>query len=111
MEIAFESQSLRLTCEDLTTAKFALGDMVAEALQHRLADLQAAVSINDLIVGNCRIVGMGDAQRVYMDLPKDHHMVLAANHPRKPLTPQGDLDWMSVTRIKIIFIGGDHDRK
>ena len=105
MELAFESKSLRDICEDQITARLELGDTVAEDLKHRLADLHAAISISDLIVGNCRIVGMGDAQRVYIDLPQDHYIVLAANHPKKLLTPQGDLDWNSVTRIKILLIG------
>ncbi len=111
MELAFETRALRCICEDLTTAKLELGDTVAEALKHRLADLHAAVSINDLLVGNCRIVGMGGARRVYIDLPQDFRIVLVANHPKKPLTTQGDLDWNSVTRIKIILIGRNHDKK
>lgn len=105
MELAFESLTIRDICEDQITAKLELGDIVAEALRHRLADLHAATSISDLLVGNCRILGVGDAQRVYIDLPQDHYMVLVANHPKKLLTPQGDLDWNSITRIKIIRIG------
>lgn len=111
MEISFETRSLRSICEDLTAAKVGLGDTVAEALTHRLADLRAAVSISDLLVGNCRIVGSGGAQRLYIDLPQENCMVLVANHPRKPLTSQGDVDWNSVTRIKLTRIGRNHDNE
>ena len=111
MELAFKSKYLRDICEDMTKAKFVLGDTVAEALAHRLADLHAAISIRDLLVGNCRIEGVGDTQRVYIALPQDHCIILTANHLKQPITPQGDLDWNSVTRIKIILIGKNHERK
>lgn len=106
MELAFESKHLRSICEDLTAARLELDDAVAESLKHRLADLQAAVSIYDLLWGNCRVVGSGRAQRVRIDLPQGFYIVLAANHPRVPLTPEGDVDWNAVIRVKIIHIGG-----
>ena len=111
MELAFESKYLRDICEDMSKARFVLGDTVAEALTHRLADLHAAISISDLLVGNCRIEGIGGAQRAYIDLPHDHCIILTANHPKQPVTLQGDLDWNSVTRIKIILIGKNHEKK
>lgn len=106
MELAFESKHLRCICEDLTAARLELGDAVAESLKHRLADLQAAASIYDLLWGNCRIVGGGRAQRVRIDLLHGFYIILAANHPRIPLTPKGEVDWNAVIRVKIIQIGG-----
>ena len=111
MELAFESEFIRQICEDMAMAKLELGDTVAETLTHRLADLHAAGSICDLIVGNCRILDAGGMQRVYIDLPQGYRMVLTANHPRMSLVEHGDIDWASVTRIKILQIGRECNDK
>ena len=59
LELAFNSRELRSICEHEPTAKDALGAEIAEALRRRLADLRAATSIADLIVGNPHTVEVG----------------------------------------------------
>ena len=83
-----------------------MGADIAEALKHRLADLRAATSIRDLVVGKPRTLDIGHVNCLVIDLCEGNRMVLQANHPENPLTDSGELDWDKVSRIKVIYIGG-----
>ena len=108
MELAFESRSLRTICESEARAKNELGLEVAEALKHRLADLQAATSIHDLVAGSPRTSGI-QGEQLIVDLCDNYHIVLEANHPNNPAAETGPLDWTMITRIKVLRIESDHD--
>ena len=72
-----------------------------EKLKARLADLRAANSVGDLIAGEPQQVG----EQIVLDLGDDNRMVFRANHTANPTTESGEVDWASVTRIKIVEIG------
>ncbi len=57
MILAFETRTLRMICEDNSVASNKLGPEVASALRDRVADLRAAVTKSDLIVGNPTVGG------------------------------------------------------
>ena len=105
MEFAFESKKLRDICESESEAKRHLGDSVAEMLKHRLADLDAARSAKDLIVGRPRLGD--DAETMMVDLCEGSRLVFTANHPNNPTTENGELDWANVRRIRILRIESD----
>ena len=109
MEIAFESRHLRTICESQVDAQGELGARVAKTLQRRVADLRAAVSIYDLVAGNCRLLDRKSDQFVVIDLCDSSNIVLQANHPKNPLTKEGKPDWNVVRRVKIIQIGSNND--
>ena len=100
MELAFQTQALRDICEDAEKATSEFGDEVAIALRHRLADLRAAVSLTDLVVGHPQVSG----DHVSVKVGKTHDLYLAANHVRMPLTPDGSLDWRTVSRLRVLEI-------
>lgn len=104
MELAFDSPSLRATCESEAQAKSELGDTVAEVLKHRLGDLRAAASIRDLLVGMPRV--SADGQEMIVDVGGTHNIVFKANHVKCPMTEAKKIDWAKVTRIKILRIEG-----
>lgn len=79
---------------------------VAEALQHRLADLRAAASISDLVAGSPRMETHGDTERLVIGLADNQEIVLEPNHRETPPNEAGTLDWSAVTRVKIVRIGG-----
>lgn len=106
MELAFDSKPLRALCENEAQAKLELGSTVAEALKHRLADLQAATSVKDLVVGRPRIGD--DGKQMIIDLCSGHRMVFEANHIKNPKAKTGDVDWERVNRIKVLRIERDH---
>lgn len=83
-----------------------LGKPVADALQHRLADLRAAPSISDLVAGSPRLETYGDTERLVIGLANDQEIVLVPNHRETPLNGSGMLDWSAVSRVKIVRIGG-----
>lgn len=106
MELAFDSKSIRTICESEAQAKFELGASVAEVLKHRLADMRAARSPMDLVIGRPRICA--DGLHMVIDLCDNHRIVFKANHPNNPKTATDELDWSKVSRIKILRIETDN---
>jgi hypothetical protein len=103
LELAFDSRALRTICESESAAKRHLGTKVAETLKHRLGDVRAATSIDEVIVGDPRLLDAASEQMV-IDLCDGYQIVFSANHPKKPVSETGDLDWAKVSRVKILRI-------
>ncbi len=104
LDLAFNTIELRKICENEVYAKQKLGPIASTSLKHRLADLLAASSINDIIVGNLRPLDNNNKQMI-IDITEDYVMVFSQNH-RKVLTDDlGKIDWYKTTRIKILYIG------
>jgi hypothetical protein len=108
LEIAFETRSLRSICESEGLATRELGQAVAESLRRRLADLRAATSTADLLVGNPREYKV-DSSTMMLDLSADHRLVFTANHPTNPETEAGAVDWSKISRVKILRIEHEND--
>lgn len=108
MELSFDSKSLRTICESEAEAKSRLGTAVAEVVKHRLADMRAAKSPDDLLAGRPRVLD-GKSQNMVLDLCGRYRMIFCANHPNNPMTPNGILDWPKISRVKILWIGCDND--
>jgi toxin HigB-1 len=104
LQLAFESKQLRTVCEDEVQAKGELGETVAKTLKHRLADLRAATSVKDLVAGKPRLLPEPEANNMAVDLCEGRRFVFTANHVSNPTTPENNLDWSRVTRIKILRI-------
>lgn len=104
MEIAFDSRQIRHICEDASKATLTLGANVAGALMDRLADLEAATSVSDIIIGRPRAVQSGADEFMAVDLCDGQSLVFAANHNIKPIGDNGRIQWHQVTRIKILQI-------
>ena len=107
MELAFGFESLRTICEKEAEARRELEVSVAETLKHRLADLRAAGSVNDLIAGRPRLLSSPGNNQMVLDLPDRYHMIFSANHPNNPVSSDGTTDWANVRRIKILRIDSD----
>lgn len=105
LDLAFDSKSLRNICENEQEAIRELGPSVSEVLKHRLADLRAALSVKDLLVGRPRELAGGiHHQHMAIDLRDEYQMIFCANHPSNPIDENGKLDWSRVSRIKILRI-------
>lgn len=103
MDLAFISKELRTTCESASTARLELGVIASDALKHRLADLRAATSTLDLIVGRPHFLE-GTVEHMVVDLADGYQMVFCANHPQNPTKEGGKLDWQKISRVKILRI-------
>jgi hypothetical protein len=90
-------------CESEANAKRELGPNAAEALKHRLADMRAAISTLDLVVGSPRFLE-GTNEHMVIDLCSGYRVVFCANHPDNPVTETGKLDWPRISRVKILRI-------
>lgn len=109
MQLAFSQKSIREVCESEKKAKKKFGDEIAQQLIRRLADLRAAESVFELVVGNPRrIDGMSDGYMV-IDIIEGVFMVFSANHLRMPMQKDGSTNWAKVSRIKISKIGNKDD--
>jgi hypothetical protein len=108
LQLAFESKSLRSVCESEVEAKLKLGGAAAETLKHRLADLQAATSVNDLAAGRPRVLDQSEGKEMAVELCDGYQLVFTPNHPSNPMTQDKSVDWKRVTRIKIVRIERKH---
>jgi len=105
LDLAFDSRLLRTICENEDEATHELGSPVAEVLKHRLADLRAALSVQDLLVGHPRIINGGTYdQHMVLELIDGFQIFFCANHPDNPVTKNNKIDWTKVSRIKILRI-------
>lgn len=108
LELAFESKSLRTMCEIEARAMHELGNAVAQTLKHRLADLRAAASVNDLVAGRPHVLDSSVLQVMVVDLCDGYSLLFKSNHTKCPLTGADDIDWGRVSRIKIVAIEKHH---
>jgi hypothetical protein len=98
MIIAFETRDLRQICEDGDTAVKKLGSELALALQQRLADVRAAESIGDLLVGDPR-TSDPEHSTLTISLGGSACTIWSQNHVRPRLTVDGRIDWDRTTRL------------
>ncbi len=101
MEIAFETRQLRSICEDGNVGAEVFDGSVVEHLRARLADLRAAETIRDLVVGSPEV--FDSPPRVLIDLG-DRHLACAVNHATVPRNEDGSVDWQRVRRLRVTGI-------
>jgi hypothetical protein len=101
--LAFASKSLRKLCETEEHAEKHLDPIVAANLKRRLADLEAASSVQDLIAGRPRKSKV--SEKFMMNLSDAICLHVGPNHPENPVDKHGKVDWSKVNRIKILSIG------
>jgi hypothetical protein len=100
LELAFATKPLRELCESEVKAKQKLGAKIAAVLKHRLADLRAADSIEDLPIGKPRKVSGAYA----LESSDCIQVTFLPNQAHIQLLKSGAIDWSKVTRIKITGI-------
>lgn len=104
MNIAFATRKLREICENQVKAERELGVVIAAKLRSRLADLNAARSVKELLFGEPR-ESSEDGRSVFtINLTQGYQLVLASNHN----SIRADGDWAEVTRVKVLEIEADN---
>ena len=109
MNVDFEDDNLRDLCEHQATAERRLGKAGARRLRSRLADLQAAVCVSDLVAGHPHPLFGHRAGQFALDLDGGRRLVLEPDHDPVPKRDDGGTDWSRVTSVRIVFIGDYHD--
>lgn len=101
MKFAFEDKKIRTFCEDADKANAEFGHAVAQNLQSRLADLDAATTIKDVMTGQPEKIK--DSLNYKVDLGDGFRLVFCCNHINPPLL-NGKIDWEQVTYIRLLQI-------
>lgn len=107
MELAFETKELRAICESESEARAHLPGDVVEMLKHRLADMIAATTAADLVVGNPRLVLDIGRPHILVDLCDGYRLVFKSNHINRPGRVLDETDRSRVTRVKILAVERD----
>lgn len=105
MEISFQNRDIRTLCEDPDAASIRFGQAVAKDLMSRLADMDAAETIDELVVGNPSELHEDNLSNYKVEFGEGYRLVFCCNHIKNiPLSESGSIDWKRVTRIKILKI-------
>ena len=109
MEIDIPDDDLRALCQEQRLAIRKLGAACARKLRSRLADLQAAAHVRELVAGRPHPLTGDRKGQMALDLHGGVRLVFAPNHDPVPRFADGGIDWAQVRRITIVFIGDYHD--
>lgn len=109
MEINIPDDDLRALCEQQRLAVRELGKPCARKLRSRLADIDAAAHVRELVAGRPHPLVGDRFGQFALDLHGGVRLVFEPDHNPVPAFSDGGIDWAQVTRITIIFIGDYHD--
>lgn len=109
MKIQFRDKNIRKLCEDRKYATKQLGANCAKKLALRLAALEAAARVSELVAGNPHPLTGDRAGQMALNLAGGYRLVFAPKNGPLPLRPDGGTDWTQVNIISIEYIGDYHD--
>ncbi len=109
MDIDFASAKLRALCEEHARMVAAFGPPCAKKLQNRLADLEAAAFVTDLVAGRPHPLKYGSVGQFSVDLHGGVRLVFEPNHDPVPRNADKSIAWNQVSKVRIVFIGDYHD--
>ena len=109
MEVSYCDDRIRRLCEKDKEARRKLGSQSAKKLQNRLADLFAAKSVGELVAGRPHPLKGKQAGQFAVRLHGGHRLVFEPTDNPPQTRPDGGVDWLKVTCVRIIFIGDYHD--
>ena len=109
MEISFASPKLKALCEKHAEMQKALGGACARKLRSRLADLTAARNVGELTAGRPHPLKGNRAGQFALDLEGGRRLVFEPADDPLPRHEDGAIDWSTVTKVQIVFIGDYHD--
>ncbi len=111
MEISFASRKLQKICNSEKEMVTKLGKQMAAKLQQRLAELTAAVTLDEisrLPPARCHELTQNRKGQLTVDLVNPKRVIFEPDHNPLPKNPDGGLDWHKVTRVKVIEIVDYH---
>lgn len=101
---------MRDLCEDVGVSQSKLGADVSQSLNNRIADLVAAKTIQDLPFLNFELASHVNGEEVEvskMELSHGYKLFFTPGQRKIPKTKEGSIDWLKLTRIKILSIAKD----
>ena len=107
MEIDYGNKRIRAICLESRKANKELGREVAKKLQRRLADLDAADHVRELVAGRPHPLTRDRQGQFALDIGSGNRLVFEPDKP-VPYLKDGGIDWGRVSNITIVFIGDYH---
>lgn len=108
MDILYANTKLQKICENHRQAVKQLGAECAKRLRTRLADLEAATQVTDLVAGNPHPLTGDRAGQFALNLAGGFRLVFSAANDPIPTKPDHGIDWNAVTIVSIEYIGDYH---
>jgi proteic killer suppression protein len=106
MDISFATRRLKKTCDSKKELQRAHGKACAKKTMRRLADLEAAATLEAVrnLPGRCHELDGDRKGQLALDLASGKRLILEpADHP-PPVNEHGGLDWERVGAIRIVEI-------
>lgn len=113
MNVSFSSRKMQEVCNSLKEMQRKYGHRMARILQQRLAELAAAVTLDDvwrLPAARCHELTGQRKGQLAVDLVHPKRLIFRPDHDPEPTKADGGLDWTSVTRVLVIEIVDYHGR-
>lgn len=109
LDILIEGKSNKRLCESELYANRKLGAKCAKALRTRLAELEAAAHVFELVTGRPHPLRGDRAGQFAVSLEGGKRLVFRPSVVPPPIKADGSIDWGRVDRVTIVFIGDYHD--
>lgn len=107
--IHFKNKKLQDICSRQVLAVKQLGDIGARKLRARLAELQAAGNVGELVVGNPHPLKGDRLGQFALDIFAGWRLVFEPANDPVPRKTDDSIDWSQVTIVSIEYIGDYHD--
>jgi proteic killer suppression protein len=109
MEISFADERTQKQCQSQRLLQKAHGQACARKVMTRLADLEAASSLDEPIPGRCHeLIGNRKGQ-LALDLADGKRLIFQPTKNPPPTKPDGGLDWSAIDAVRILEICDYHD--
>ena len=109
MDIDYKTAKLKKLCLTSNEADKKLGSNSGKKLRTRLADIEAASNVSELIAGRPHPYTGDKAGLFSLDLHGGDRLLFEPLKKPPPTKDDGGIDWLSVESIFIVFIGDPHE--
>ena len=109
MDISFSDDTLFDLCNRHRSAVRRFGVESAKKLSARLADIQAAARLSEVVAGKPHPLKVDRREQFSLRLHGGARLVLEADGAVVPRGVTGDIDWPNVTAVRVVYIGDYHD--
>jgi len=110
MDIEFKTKKLAKACSSEAKMKKQWGGEMAKKLRQRLADLEAAATLEVMLKlpGRCHELRDNLVGHLALDLKQPYRLIFCPNHDPRPVKEDGGLDWSRVTKVLITDVTDYH---
>jgi len=109
LEIDYKTTKLKKLCLASKEADKKLGSNSGKKLRSRLADIEAASNVSELIAGRPHPY-TGDKVGLFsLDLHRGDRLLFEPLKKPPPKKDDGGIDWPNVESISVVFIGDPHE--